>query len=181
MAELHTHPQISHTHTFLKAENISAHYGDTAALMNLTLHIPANRLTVLIGPSGCGKSTLLRCFNGLVKISSGRIDYEDESIRSLSETDLRRNMGYVIQSIGLMPHMTVEENVDLVPRLLGWDRASRKERATRLLQLVRLDPDWRSTVASYKIVSNSFIYIKLLTICHTSHCMPIFKGVFKST
>lgn len=141
MAELRTHPQIPQTHTFLKADNISAHYGDTAALKDLTLHIPANRLTVLIGPSGCGKSTMLRCFNGLVKISAGRIEYEDESIRALSETDLRRSMGYVIQSIGLMPHMTVEENVDLVPRLLGWERASRKERATRLLQLVRLDPE----------------------------------------
>ena len=103
-------------------------YGEIAALQDVTLSIPANRVTVLIGPSGCGKSTTLRCLNGLVKIDGGSITYEDEGIQGLSETDLRRSMGYAIQSVGLMPHLSVEENVDLVPRLLGWPKASRTER-----------------------------------------------------
>jgi len=133
-------PALGGTPSFLKAEHISVRYGETLALNDVTLHIPTNRVTVLIGPSGCGKSTTLRCINGLVKISSGHIDYGDALIQAMSETTLRRNMGYAIQSVGLMPHMTVEENVDLVPRLLGWKRADREDRVSRLLKLVRLDP-----------------------------------------
>ena len=133
-------PTLEESPSFLKAEHISVRYGETVALNDVTLHIPTNRVTVLIGPSGCGKSTTLRCINALVKISSGHIDYGDASIQAMSETDLRRNMGYAIQSVGLMPHMTVEENVDLVPRLLGWKRSERAERVSRLLKLVRLDP-----------------------------------------
>ncbi|MGM0431375.1 MAG: ABC transporter ATP-binding protein, partial [Spirochaetota bacterium] len=141
METLHVHPKLSNTHTFLSLNDITVHYEETIALNHLSLDIPANRVTVLIGPSGCGKSTTLRCLNGLVKASSGHIDYADETIRFLTETNLRRKMGYVIQSVGLMPHMTVEENVDLVPRLLGWNRALRPERVAKLLQLVRLDPE----------------------------------------
>ncbi len=106
----------------------------------MTLAIPANRVTVLIGPSGCGKSTTLRCLNALVKLDKGSITYEDMGIQDLNKTDLRRSMGYAIQSVGLMPHLSVEENVDLVPRLLGWPKSSRKERVEKLLSLVRLDP-----------------------------------------
>ncbi|MCF7953924.1 MAG: ABC transporter ATP-binding protein [Spirochaetales bacterium] len=140
MKALQAHPQFTDTHTLLKAEDITVHYGEITALRRVSLNIPAKRVTVLIGPSGCGKSTTLRSLNGLVKPSSGHIDYQDASIHTLSETDLRRSMGYAIQSVGLMPHMTVEENVDLVPRLLGWKKAGRGERVSRMLQLVQLDP-----------------------------------------
>ncbi len=132
------HPIITDTTTFLKTENITVRYGNTIALHGVSLHVPSNRVTVLIGPSGCGKSTTLRCLNGLVKPASGSIVYNDSLSRTLSETDLRRTMGYAIQSVGLMPHMTVEENVDLVPRLLGWNKSGRGERVAKLLQLVRL-------------------------------------------
>ncbi len=135
------HPVITETHTVLRTDRLSVLYGDTVALNECSIEIPAQRVTVLIGPSGCGKSTTLRCFNGLVKPTSGTIHYEDASLRGDNETLLRRSMGYAIQSVGLMPHMTVEENVDLVPRLLGWDSSERDSRVTALLQLVRLDPD----------------------------------------
>ena len=135
------HPIIADTHTFLRAERLSVTYGTTQALKECSLEIPAQRVTVLIGPSGCGKSTTLRCFNALVKPSAGKVLYDDASLTGHNETLLRRSMGYAIQSVGLMPHLTVEENVDLVPRLLGWDRSQRDARVTALLQLVRLDPE----------------------------------------
>ena len=138
---LPSHPILRDTSTFLRAERISVQYGETQALKNVTLYIPTNRVTVLIGPSGCGKSTTLRCINALVKLSSGVITYGDESTQNMNETELRRTMGYAIQSVGLMPHLNVEENVDLVPRLLGWDRSGRGERVDRLLNLVRLNPE----------------------------------------
>lgn len=141
MKEKHKHPILHDTHTFLTAEHLEVYYGDIVALSDVTLAIPANRVTVLIGPSGCGKSTTLRCINALVKLDGGSIKYEDEAIQGLDETDLRRSMGYAIQSVGLMPHLTVEENVDLVPRLLGWPKASRGERVEKLLSLVRLEPE----------------------------------------
>ncbi|HKL58898.1 MAG TPA: ABC transporter ATP-binding protein [Sphaerochaeta sp.] len=136
----HKHPILTDTHTFLTVEHLVVRYGKIEALQDVSLQIPANRVTVLIGPSGCGKSTTLRCLNGLVKIDEGTIAYEDAEIEGLSVTDLRRNMGYAIQSVGLMPHLSVEENVDLVPRLLGWPKSERKQRVEKLLKLVRLDP-----------------------------------------
>jgi len=141
MQAKHNHPILTNTHTFLTVEHIGVHYGKIAALQDVSLQIPANRVTVLIGPSGCGKSTTLRCLNALVRNDKGTIRYEDPEIEGLSETELRRNMGYAIQSVGLMPHLTVEENVDLVPRLLGWPKASRPERVEKLLKLVRLEPE----------------------------------------
>lgn len=141
MQTYQSHPILNDTHTFLTIEHIAVNYGQIAALEDVSLQIPANRVTVLIGPSGCGKSTTLRCLNALVRIDKGSIRYEDASIQGLSETDLRRSMGYAIQSVGLMPHLNVEENIDLVPRLLGWPKESRKERVEKLLKLVRLEPE----------------------------------------
>ncbi|MDY0289663.1 MAG: ABC transporter ATP-binding protein [Sphaerochaeta sp.] len=139
--QAHTmHPILTDTHTFLTVENIGVKYGKIEALQDVSIQIPANRVTVLIGPSGCGKSTTLRCLNALVRNDTGIIRYEDPDIEGLTETELRRNMGYAIQSVGLMPHLNVEENVDLVPRLLGWPRSERAQRVEKLLKLVRLDP-----------------------------------------
>lgn len=80
MKEKHKHPILHNTHTFLTAEHLEVYYGDIVALSDVTLAIPANRVTVLIGPSGCGKSTTLRCINALVKLDGGSIKYEDEAI-----------------------------------------------------------------------------------------------------
>lgn len=134
------HGKLPDTHAFINLKRVSVRYGEVLALDDVSLDIPAGRVTVLIGPSGCGKSTTLRCLNGLVATSSGTIRYRDDSLLGLSETQMRRRIGYAIQSVGLMPHLTVAENVDLVPRLLGWDRSSRDSRVERLLELVRLDP-----------------------------------------
>jgi len=141
MKKQRIHPILTDTHTFLTIDHIGVDYGEIAALQDVTLAIPANKVTVIIGPSGCGKSTTLRCLNALVRIDKGSITYEDAEIQGLNETDLRRSMGYAIQSVGLMPHLSVEENVDLVPRLLGWPKASRSERVEKLLRLVRLEPE----------------------------------------
>lgn len=141
MKKHHSHHILTDTHTFLSLDTIRVKYGDITALEDVSLSIPANRVTVIIGPSGCGKSTTLRCINALVKFDTGSINYLDESIQNLNVTDLRRRMGYAIQSVGLMPHLSVEENIDLVPRLLGWPKENRGERVEKLLNLVRLKPE----------------------------------------
>lgn len=141
MEHVQSHPHMTGTSTFLSVDHLTVHYGQVEALKEVSLHIPAQRVTVLIGPSGCGKSTTLRSLNALVKPTSGRITYHDLATQEMDETSLRRSMGYAIQSVGLMPHLTVEENVDLVPRLLGWKKVSRPERVSKLLKLVRLDFD----------------------------------------
>jgi osmoprotectant transport system ATP-binding protein len=96
---------------------------------------------VLIGPSGCGKTTALKMVNRLISITDGDITIDGKSIRSLGLTELRRGIGYVFQQIGLFPHMTVENNIGSVPRLLGWSKTRIRDRATELLELVGLDPD----------------------------------------
>lgn len=110
------------------------------AVNDLSLTVPAGKICVLVGPSGCGKTTSLKMVNRLIEPTSGRIllDGVDASTRDL--IDLRRNIGYVIQQVGLFPHQTIEENVATVPRLLGWDESRRKKRSSELLELVGLDP-----------------------------------------
>ena len=114
--------------------------GTPGAVNDLSLSIPAGRICVLVGPSGCGKTTSLKMVNRLIEPTSGRIliDGVDAAGRDLIE--LRRNIGYVIQQVGLFPHQTIEENVATVPRLLGWPEQRRKDRAAELLHLVGLDP-----------------------------------------
>lgn len=125
----------------IEISDLSVRYGETTALKHVDLLIPEHRVTVIIGPSGCGKSSTLRGINGLVPPSGGVIRFQDEDIRSTDLISLRRKMGYVIQNIGLMPHMSVEENVALVPKLVGTVKEHRLERARELLSLVKLDPD----------------------------------------
>jgi osmoprotectant transport system ATP-binding protein len=114
--------------------------GHTVAVDDLTLEIPAGELVILIGPSGCGKSTILRMVNRLVEPTSGRIFLGDEDVTHTDPVRLRRRMGYVIQHVGLFPHLTVRDNVATVPRLLGWDRARTLSRVDELLALVGLEP-----------------------------------------
>lgn len=110
------------------------------AVNDLSLTVPAGKICVLVGPSGCGKTTSLKMVNRLIEPTSGRIllDGVDAATRDL--IDLRRNIGYVIQQVGLFPHQTIDENVGTVPRLLGWDESRRKKRSLELLELVGLDP-----------------------------------------
>jgi osmoprotectant transport system ATP-binding protein len=124
-------------------DHVTKRYGNSPrpAIDDLSLTIPAGEICVLIGPSGGGKTTAMKTINRLITITEGDITIEGRSVRSLEVTELRRGIGYVIQQIGLFPHMTVEANVGTVPRLLGWDKQRIRARARELLELVGLDPD----------------------------------------
>ena len=108
------------------------------AVRELTLTIPAGAICCLVGPSGAGKTTAMKMVNRLIDISEGDITIGGTSVRSLDVTQLRRGIGYVIQQVGLFPHMSVAENVATVPRLLGWPKARIAARVDELLDLVEL-------------------------------------------
>ena len=113
---------------------------DEPAIRDLSLDVPAGEICVLVGPSGSGKTTALRMVNRTVEITEGDILIGETSVRERDPAELRREMGYVIQQIGLFPHRTVAENIETVPRLLGWDRARIRDRTKELLELIGLDP-----------------------------------------
>jgi osmoprotectant transport system ATP-binding protein len=110
------------------------------ALDNVSLEVKEGAVLVLLGTSGSGKTTTLKLFNRLLEPDAGEVIVLTKSARSWDPIALRRQIGYVIQEVGLLPHMSVGENVALVPRLLGWDEKRRGERVDSLLELVRLDP-----------------------------------------
>lgn len=123
-------------------ENVTKKFGrDVLAVDGLTLEVDEGEIVVLIGPSGCGKTTTLRMVNRLEEPTGGRILVQGKDIADVNRVQLRRNMGYVIQEIALFPHMTVEENICVVPSLQGWSRDEKRRRADELLELVAMDPD----------------------------------------
>jgi osmoprotectant transport system ATP-binding protein len=111
------------------------------AVGSLSLTIPEGQLTVLVGPSGCGKTTTLKMINRLIEPTSGRLEVLGREIRDVPAHELRRQIGYVIQQIGLFPHKTIAENIAVVPKLLGWDKAHTRARVDELTELVGLDPE----------------------------------------
>jgi osmoprotectant transport system ATP-binding protein len=113
---------------------------DRRAVDDVSLDVAAGELIVMLGPSGCGKSTLLRTINRLVVPDSGTVEVDGKDVRSETPEALRRGIGYVIQAVGLFPHMTVGKNVGIVPELIGWDRARIDARVDALLELVQLEP-----------------------------------------
>ncbi|HEY7925940.1 MAG TPA: ABC transporter ATP-binding protein [Candidatus Dormibacteraeota bacterium] len=119
-------------------EQVTRRYGDRAVVNALDLQIRAGEIVILVGPSGCGKTTTLRMINRLVEPSEGRILIDDVDTASLPPEQLRRGIGYVIQQVGLFPHLTVADNVAIVPRLLGWATARINTRVEELLDLVGL-------------------------------------------
>ncbi|WP_246944925.1 ABC transporter ATP-binding protein [Bacillus pinisoli] len=125
----------------IKFENVTKKYADGfVALKNINLEINKGELVTLIGPSGCGKTTTMRMINRLNEPSSGKIFIDGQDISTIDPVELRRNIGYVIQQIGLFPHMTIEQNIALVPRLKKWDPTQYSKRVDDLLDLVGLDP-----------------------------------------
>jgi osmoprotectant transport system ATP-binding protein len=114
---------------------------DGAAVDHLSLTVPAGEICVLVGPSGGGKTTALKLVNRLIPLTSGDIRIDGRSILEHDLTELRRSIGYVIQQVGLFPHMTIEANIATVPKLLGWPRQRIQERVVELIELVGLDPD----------------------------------------
>ena len=102
----------------IRINNVSKKYGEFYAVNNLSLTVNKSEFLVILGPSGCGKSTLLRLINKMIKRDSGEIEVEGKNIDDLKGEELRKAIGYVIQSIGLFPHMDVKKNIATVPHLL---------------------------------------------------------------
>lgn len=122
-------------------KNVSKKYDDGfAALQEISFQVKAGELFSLIGPSGCGKTTTLKMINRLIEPTGGQITVEGEDIRKQDPVELRQSIGYVIQQIGLMPHMTIGDNVALIPRLKGWPREKYLKRVDELLALVGMEP-----------------------------------------
>lgn len=125
----------------IRLKNISKVFPNGAkAVRNLSLDIAEGETLVLLGSSGCGKTTTLKMINRLLEPTSGDIEVDGRSILDHDPVELRRSIGYVFQGIGLFPHITIGENVEIVVRLLGWPAAKRRRRALELLELVGLDP-----------------------------------------
>jgi osmoprotectant transport system ATP-binding protein len=125
----------------IRLEHVTKTYGgDHVAVDDLSLEVAQGEVCVLVGPSGCGKTTTMRMVNRLIEPTSGRIYVGGEDILQLDPVQLRRRIGYVIQQIGLFPHMTIADNVATVPRLLGWRRDRIRARVDELLDLVGLAP-----------------------------------------
>lgn len=123
----------------LEALDVAKTYGDgTQALAGVTLAVHPGETVALVGESGSGKTTLLRTFNRMVEPSAGTVRVEGRPVAEADPIDLRRRIGYVPQDGGLIPHWSIERNVELVPRLLGWDRDRRQTRTREMLELVGL-------------------------------------------
>jgi osmoprotectant transport system ATP-binding protein len=132
---------VDGTAASIRLESIRKQFPDgTVAVGSLDLQVDAGELAVLIGPSGCGKSTVLRMINQLIKPTAGRILLNGDDVTHADPVTLRRQIGYVIQHVGLFPHQTIRGNVGTVPRLLGWDRRRTRARVDELLELVGLPP-----------------------------------------
>ncbi|WP_018934160.1 betaine/proline/choline family ABC transporter ATP-binding protein [Gracilibacillus lacisalsi] len=111
------------------------------ALQDINLTFEEGKINVLIGPSGCGKTTTMKLLNRLTDYTEGQILIDGKNIQQINPIELRRQMGYVIQNIGLFPHMTIFDNVATVPKLLKWDKQKIKQRVDELLRMVNLDPE----------------------------------------
>lgn len=126
----------------IRLEGITKRFGAAKpSVDDVTIEMPEGTTTALIGPSGCGKTTTMRMINRMIEPSAGRIFIEGQDVTGLDPVTLRRRIGYVIQQIGLFPHMTVAENIATVPRLLGWTKGRTEERIDELLTLVGLEPE----------------------------------------
>ena len=124
----------------LRADQVDVVYpGDVRALAGVSLEVSAGETVALVGESGSGKTTLLKCFNRLVEPTRGMVEVGGRSVTDFAPEALRRSIGYVQQDGGLIPHWSVRDNVELVPRLLGWEKERRAQRSTELLELVGLD------------------------------------------
>jgi osmoprotectant transport system ATP-binding protein len=126
----------------IQFENISKVYeGGTVAVQDISFSIPTGDLMTLVGPSGCGKTTSLKMVNRLIDPTEGTIYIEDDPLAELDPVQHRRNVGYVIQEIGLFDHMSVGKNIGIVPKISGWDEDQIEQRVTEMLELVRLPID----------------------------------------
>lgn len=124
----------------IELKNITKRYGQQTVIDNLSLTIESGKITVIIGLSGSGKSTILRMINRLETFDTGSIYFQNRNILDYKPEDLRRKMGYAIQSNGLFPHWNVAKNIATVPRLLGWNNTQIDQRVDQLLMMLNLEP-----------------------------------------
>ena len=126
----------------IRLEKVTKIYPDgTEAVRDVSLEVKKGELCVLLGPSGCGKTTTMKLINRLIPVTSGRVFIDGLDNAGIDANELRRNIGYAIQDVGLFPHMTVGENIGTVPALKGWRKTERRKRAKELLELLRMNPD----------------------------------------
>lgn len=125
----------------ISLQQITKVYDQTRAVDRLSFDVQKGELLILLGLSGCGKTTTLKMINRLVEPTSGKILIDGKDTRSRDVVALRRSIGYVFQGIGLFPHMSVSENIGIIPRLAGWSEQQRTERIDELMHLVNLPPD----------------------------------------
>lgn len=126
--------------TLIEFKNIVKKYRNKTIIKPFSIDIEAGQLVVFIGPSGCGKTTLLKMINKLIQPSAGKIFVNGKDISTMDAIELRRNIGYVIQNTGLFPHMSIRENLELIPKLKGEDPAKIAKKTEELLQVVGLNP-----------------------------------------
>ncbi|MFD8545771.1 betaine/proline/choline family ABC transporter ATP-binding protein [Streptomyces sp. NPDC059649] len=126
----------------IRLENLTKIYpgNPTPAVEDVSMEIKAGETVIFVGPSGCGKSTTLKMINRLIEPTSGRIRIGDEDVTDIDPVRLRRKVGYAIQASGLFPHMTVAQNIALVPKMIGWSKSRTRNRVEEMLDLVGLDP-----------------------------------------
>ena len=129
--------------TAIEFRNVSKRYGNTAeyAVADVNIHIDEGSFVTILGTSGSGKTTFLKMVNRIYEPTAGEIFYFGKCIKQLNLKEYRRKIGYVIQQTGLFPHMTVEENIGIIPRILKWDKAKIASRVQELLELVCLSPE----------------------------------------
>jgi len=133
-------PSAAATLEFRNVQKVYPGSGDPA-IQDLSLEICAGEICVLVGPSGCGKTTAMRMVNRMIDLTSGDILLDGHSVKDRAPADLRRDIGYAIQQIGLFPHQTIAENITTVPKLLGWSKDRQRDRVTELLELIGLDTE----------------------------------------
>jgi osmoprotectant transport system ATP-binding protein len=131
--------------TMIRLENLTKVFPaqDAPAVDDLSMEIFEGEIVVLVGPSGCGKTTTMKMINRIIEPTSGRIFLEGEDVTKANPDNLRRRIGYVIQQIGLFPHMTIADNIATVPKMLGWDKERISDRIDELLETVGMDLSYR--------------------------------------
>ena len=145
MTEEATTDEEQTAETMIRLEKLSKVFPgqDEPAVDDLSMDIYEGEIVVLVGPSGCGKTTTMKMINRLIEPSSGRIFLQGEDVTKVNSDKLRRRIGYVIQQIGLFPHMTIADNIATVPKMLGWDKERTSRRIDELLETVGIDNSYR--------------------------------------
>lgn len=135
----------------IKFKNVSKVINGKSIIKDISFHVEPGEMVVFIGSSGCGKTTTLRMINRLIEPTDGKILIREQDNREIDPIQLRLGIGYVIQKVGLIPHMTISENIDIIPHLKGWDKKQRQRRVHELLELVNLEPQEFATKRPYQL------------------------------